>query len=185
MEILTNGWNRKCKNSLGGLSKIWLMPYVKYSRSQIVVNGNILTSFPQTLIYEFYSNGSPNFSETNEQDNGGKFYSQSIDLELNKVHNIEKLLKKDFRIITKDNNGIYRILGLYKGLEAESLNYKSGGGKSEFNGYSISFTGKEEKPSFFIDDLEDTGFFNGEFNYRITQTGEFRITQDNKYRILE
>ena len=33
MEII-NGYNRKCKDSVGGVRKVWLCKYVKYSRSQ-------------------------------------------------------------------------------------------------------------------------------------------------------
>lgn len=188
VSTVLSGYNRKCKDSLGGVSEIYLFPYVSYSRSQIVTNGNVLTSFPTTTIYKFYANGNPNGTESQQEDAGGKFYNQSISLELqgaNDNENISKLLRKDYRLIFRDRNGLYRIFGLYTGVEAEAINYNTGGGKSDFNGFSIAFSGREEYQSFFINDLENAGFFNAEFDYRILESGEFRITENSKYRILE
>jgi hypothetical protein len=188
VSTVLNNYNRKCKDSIGGISEIYLFPYVSYSRSQIVVVGNVLQSFPTTTIYKFYANGNPNANEAQQEDAGGKFYNQNIALELqgaNESENISKLLRKDYRLIFRDRNGLYRIFGLYTGLEAEAINYTTGGGKSDFNGFNIAFTGREEYQSFFINDLENAGFFNADFNYRITQSGEFRITENNKFRILQ
>jgi len=188
VSTVLSGYNRKCKDSIAGVSEIYLFPYVQYSRSQIVTNGNVLETFPTTTIYKFYSNGDPIANESQEQDDGGKFFNQSIALELqgaNDNENVSKLQRKDYRLIFRDRNGLYRIFGLYVGLEAGTINYNTGGSKAEFNGFKIDFTGKEEYQSFFINDLEEAGFFNADFDYRITEAGEFRLTETNEYRILE
>ncbi len=187
VSTITSGYNRKCKDSLGGVDEIYLFPYVSYSRSQIITNGNILVTFPDTTIYKFYSNGNPNANETQETDAGGKYFNQSLPLEIqgsNDNNNLSKLINKDYRLIFKDRNGLYRIFGLYNGLEANGINYSTGGNKSDFNGCKISFDGKEEKQSFFITNLEDAGFSLEAF-FRITEDGIFRITESNDFRILE
>lgn len=188
VSTVTSGYNRKCKDSLAGVSEIYLFPFVNYSRSQIVIDGNILVTFPNTTIYKFYANGNPSPNESQETDAGGKFFNQSISLDLQykeDAFQLSKLLNKDYRLIFKDRNGLYRIFGLYTGLEAGQLNYTTGNGKSDLNGFKIDFSGKEEKGSFFINDLEDAGFFNADFNYRILENGDFRITESNEFRILE
>ena len=187
---ITSGRDRQCRSSLGGISKLWLFPFVKYSRSQIITNKNILVTFPNTDIDRFDFNGNPTPTENQTENEGGKYYDLGISFDLvnsNDATNIEKLLKKDYRLIFQDRNGLYRIFGLYTGLTCDSLTYNSGGGKSDLNGFTLSFSGQEEKGSFFITNLEDTGFFDYAFNYRITQTGAFRITQPsiNTYRIIE
>jgi len=187
VSTITSGYNRKCKDSKGGLDEIYLFPYVNYSRSQIVTDGNILTTFPTTTIYKFYSNGNPNANESQVEDAGGKYFNQALSLELqgaNDNDNLSKLIKKDYRLIFRDRNGLYRIFGLYNGVEANGITYDTGSSKSDFNGFKIGFDGKEEKQSFFITDLESAGFFIEE-NYRILESGEFRITEDSKFRILE
>jgi len=188
VSTITSGYNRKCKQSLGGVDEIYLFPYVNYSRSQIVTDDNVLVTFPNTTIYKFYSNGNPNANETQETDGGGKYFNQSLPLDLQYSGNpfdLEKLLKKDYRVIFRDRNGYYRIFGLYIGLEATNLNYNTGSSKSDFNGFKIDFSGKEEKQSFFINDLESAGFFIDELDYRILESGEYRITENNEFRILQ
>jgi len=187
VSTITSGYTRKCKDSLGGIDEIYLFPFVNYSRSQIIVDSNVLVTFPTTTIYKFYSNGNQNANETQEEDGGGKYYNQSLALELqgaNDNENISKLLRKDYRLIFRDRNGLYRIFGLYNGLEAGTLNYNTGSGKSDFNGFKIDFSGKEEYQSFFITDLEDAGFFDAGLDYRITEAGELRITENNDFRIV-
>ena len=188
VSTITSGYTKKCKESIGGISDVYLFPYVKYSRSQIITTNNILTSFPQTNIFRFVPIGNPASNENQENSEGGKFYNQSFTLDLqykNDAFQLEKLLKKDYRLIIKDRNNIYKIYGLYNGLEANGINYTTGGSKSESNSFKIDFIGKEEKESFFINDLEEAGFFNADFNYRITQDGSFRITQNDEFRILQ
>jgi len=163
-----------------------LTPFICNSEKS-VPSKEKLKSFPSTTIYKFYSNTTPNASEPQETDAGGKFYNQSINLDLqygDDFENIVKLLKKDYRVIFKDRQGNYRIFGLYNGVSADNLNYNTGNSKQDFNGFKISFNGKEEKQSFFITNLSDAGF-NEEVNFRITQTGDFRITQAGDFRITQ
>lgn len=184
---IDSGYTRKCKDSQGGVSEVYLFPYVDYPNSQIITNGNILTTFPNTTIYKFYTNNIPNASEPQETGAGGKFYNQSISLDLqykDDHQNIVKFLKKDYRLIFKDNNGSYRIFGLYNSVFCDSVEYTTGNGKSDFNGFKLSFNGKEEKQSFFITNLSDAGFIIESF-FRITEIGDFRITQSGEFRITQ
>lgn len=184
---INSNYFRKCKDSLGGLSEIWLFPYVKYNRSQIVTSGNVLTTFPSTIIYPFYSVANPSATDTMEVDAGGKMHNQSISLTLlgaNDGFELTKLTAKDYRVIFKDRNGKYRIFGIYNGLEAGTLGYATGSSKADFNGFKIDFTGKEENEAYFINDLMEAGFIDSGLDFRITQDGEFRILENNDYRIL-
>ncbi len=162
METLISGYNRKCKDSIGGVNKIWLLKYIKYRRSQIVTDGNYLVSFPDSFIYQFDSLESPNFSETQQTDNGGKFFDQSISLAFNTTDffDVEEYESLFFRILVKDQNGVFRILGLYNGMESSNISYTTGGAKNERNGIKIDFNGREEKAAFFITNLDDAGFID-------------------------
>ena len=188
MEVVKNGYDRQCKDAKSGVKYIYLFPFVKYSRSQIITTNNFLNTFPETIIYKFETNGNPILNESQEVDAGGKFFNQSLSFDLvyrDDFENLKKLLKKDYRCIVFDNNGYYRILGLYNGLELGSLNYNTGGGKTELNGFKLDFSGKEERESFFINNLEDAGFIDGGVEFRILESGEFRLTESNEFRILE
>lgn len=189
MEIVS-GYNRKCKDSVGGVRKVWLCKYVKYSRSQIITSGNILVSFPDTFIYSFHSVEASNASESMEQNEGGKFYNQSISLSFQGADpkEIELLQNIDFRILYLDNNGIYKILGLRNGMEAGTITYETGGAKSSLNGFKINFTGKEKEESVFVTDLADVGFIEeGETpdHFLLLQNGDFFMLENNDNLILQ
>lgn len=146
---------------MGGIDSVYLFPFVKYRQTEIITNKLELISFPATNIYRFFTNKQENFSQKMTSDDGGKYYNQSITLQFNLIKNgelFQNLLKKDYRLIIKDNNKNYRLLGALNGLECDSLESNTGGGKSDFNGFTVVFSGKELKEAFFIKDLQNTGF---------------------------
>lgn len=177
MEIVT-GYNRKCKDSIGGVSKVWICKYQKYSRSQIVTDGNILVSFPDSFLHSFESLEIPNATETQETGEGGKFYNQSISLVFSGADKtqLELLNYLEYRILILDNNGVYRIYGMYNGLESSGLTYETGGAKNSFNGFRITFTGKEDKKSLFV---------NNPFNYLLLQNNDYFIFQNTDLWLIE
>jgi len=185
LEVITSGYTRKCKDSLGGLDKIYLFSFAKYPRSQIVTNENVLTSFPNTTIYAFEYVGNPVFDNKGNEDAGGKYYDEDISFQLAKISDnfsISKLLKKDLRAIIKDKNGYYRILGLYNGLECESIKASVGTSKNSLNGYTIALKGQEEQEALYINNLEDAGFTEDGF-YLLQEDG-FYLLQENDFKIL-
>jgi hypothetical protein len=184
---ITQGFNRRCKDNLGGVRKLYLFPFVKYLRSQIITDGEYLTSFPTTTIFEFETNVI-SFNEPMQENEGGKFYNQNLEFSLigtDDFFELQKLVKKDYRIIIQDRNGHYKILGLYNGLECTNFNYNTGGGKSELNGFNFSFEGQEIRSSLFIEDLEDAGFIIDSLvpKYLLQENGDF-ILQENGFKIL-
>lgn len=189
VHLINSGYEKKCKDSQGGIKELYLFPFVKYSFGQIIINGLNLITFPNTIIYRFEPQNEPNPQQSMQIDAGGKYYNQSINLEFAFLQNnkdLIKFLKKEYRIIFKDRNGHYRILGLYNGLEASTLNGESGNSKNSFNGYRIEFSGKEIKEAHYIDGLNNVGFqIFGDSNFRITQIEDIRVTQDNNERITQ
>jgi hypothetical protein len=185
MEIVS-GYNRKCKDSVAGVRKVWLCKYQKYSRSQIITADNYLVSFPYTFIYSFASVEVVNASETQEQNEGGKFFNQSISLAFrsSEIAQIELLNTLEYRLLFLDNNGLYRIFGLYNGMESGGVTYETGSNKNSLNGFKVTFTGKEEKGSLFIDDLADTGFLESgrillqDYDYFLLQNNDYLISQN-------
>lgn len=172
---------RKCKDSQGGIKHLWLFPYVQYNRSQIIVEDKVLVTFPTTDIFEV-NPLTITQSEKQEEDAGGKYWNQSIGFTITKFDfEFQKLLNKDYRIIVQDNNGKYIIYGLYKGLECSKIDYTSGSGKSDSNGMSFTFDGKEEKSSFFIDNLADAGFEG--IGYLLQEDGFYLLLED-EFKII-
>lgn len=179
MIALTKGKNKSCKTRIGGVSYFYLFPFIKYSRSQIVRSGLTLTSFPTTPVLKYYG-VNLSFTDSQSTEDGGKFFNESfsadlIGLETNSE--LPKIIKGDYRLIVKDNNGRFRLLGAYNGLSSE-LNATTGGGQAEFSGYSMTFEGIEREQALYIDNLNDAGFSTETDNY-IFQDGNNYILQEN------
>ena len=184
---ITSSILRGCK-SIGGISKVYLFPFENYSRSQIVYSGLTLTSFPATTLYEFQPDNKPNFENKSEEDDGGKYYTENIDLQFVGIYlydEFEKLLEKDIRCIILDNKGNYRLLGAFNGLQVKRLQVTTGGAKSDFRGYQFNIEGKEERQSLFISDLASAGFTIDTLDFLQTETGEYLLTENNKLIKIE
>ena len=158
---ITSGRSKQCSDSVAGFNIVYLFPFVSYDRSQIILNTNIVTTFPDTQIFKFEVLNA-NLSEEMSEDDGGIFYSQNLSFDLARTSvedNLEltKLMDKDYMAIVSDRNGIFRLLGTYNGLSAE-VTKVTGGGMEDFNGYKVTMEGKESLSSLFVSNLEDAGF---------------------------
>jgi len=181
---LTISRKRVCKG-LGGLSEFYIFPFVNYTTSQIVLNGLIVTSFPATTIFRFFLE-SANFTNPMQENGGGKFYNENISLTLPKIElntELTKLLFKDHRMIIRDRNDKYRLLGAFNGGIFDNLVQQTGGSHGELTGYTITFEGVEELPALFLDDL--SLFTVAPDNFLITESGELLLTEDNQEIIIE
>ena len=192
MVLINTGRERQCKDSLGGLDKIYLFKHNYYTRSQITLNNNVLITYPDTTIYEFEVNNQPNVNQKQTEDAGGKSYDINIDIDLAKEvgYSFQKYLNFDVNIIVKDRLGIYRFLGNRNGLTCSNINYGTGGSKSDFSGLKLSFEGKEQNEAWFINNLNAAGFtISGEVpamdNALLLQNNDFFILQNNDNLILQ
>tara|TARA_R110000803_G_scaffold69058_1_gene131197 strand:+ start:1157 stop:2185 length:1029 start_codon:yes stop_codon:yes gene_type:complete len=174
---------RGCKDLNAGLKTVYLFAYTKYTRSQIVLSGQELTSFPTTTILDWYST-SANYSESTEVEGGDVKWNQNFTIDLPRMESdseVYKLMNKDFRAIFIDNLGNIRILGLYNGLQAKVSSTPSSD-KASANGYSVSFSGLENNQAYFLDSLAGVGFEILErFNYVFEDGCNFVFENGNNY----
>ena len=138
-------------NSQGGISRLFMFPFVNYSQSVITVVDNFLTVFPSSNIYELKA-----FSISFDEDVSDS-YEQKLSFQLKKLlptDNFKELANSDWRFIIKDNNGYFRMLGLYTGLQG-TFTKSTGTNRSDFNGYNFSFDTKEIISAPFLTDLSN------------------------------
>ena len=145
--------SKQCSNSQGGVNKLYILPYVDYLESEITVVNNMLVSFPFSTIYDLNAiNINYNLDGKEDKD---IYYDEKVSFQIKKLletDNFREFIQQDYRIIIKDNNGKFRLLGLRNGLKGE---YKEdvGTNRNEFNGYSFNFSGKEEFSAPYLTDL--------------------------------
>ena len=183
---ITSNIERIKKSLLGGVDKVYLFPFVDYTWSQIVLSGQELVTFPDTILYDLHS-VSTNFSENTEIEGGSVAWNQSFTVDfpgMSVGSEIYKFSFKDYRAIYIDRNGNIRILGLYNGLEG-SITQETGTNKSDFSGYRVTFSGKEEMQAAYIGNLETVGFEINEIENYIFEDGCNYIFEDGQNYIFE
>tara|TARA_R110001632_G_scaffold48583_1_gene122401 strand:+ start:654 stop:1136 length:483 start_codon:yes stop_codon:yes gene_type:complete len=156
MSSIDTSISRICKDLQGGIDKVYLFPYVKYSRSQIVLVNQIVTSFPASNVFDWVVIN-PTFNETTSIEGGDVSWSQSLSFEIPKMYSTQqpyKLVEQYYRAIYVDRLGNIRILGLYNGLDSQ-ITQESGSDKASLNGYKITMTGKEDNQAYYLANLND------------------------------
>jgi len=174
---------RGCKDLQGGMEIFYIVPWYKYSRSQIVTTGQLLTTFPLSTAYSVAAEN-VSYTETSSFEGGAEKWEQSLTFDLPKTevsNELYKLLKQNIRIFYEDRLGNLRVLGLYNGLESQITN-KTDVEKGGLNGYSVVTSGLEDNQAYFMDSLPviiapiipDTAIFQDGNNY-IYQDGNNKI----------
>ncbi|MFS4469108.1 hypothetical protein [Maribacter sp. 2210JD10-5] len=186
MALITSGKRAGCKTTIGGIKLVYLATFVPYQRNEFGLDGTVLTSIPETFIYRFELDGDKNsFSQSYD----GKSYSQSLSLEFKKQDVTTSKLSEslnylDYRALILDRNGDYYLLGLENGLTSTGIQITSGGSTSDFNGYSISFNGKERLQALHVIDPFNNGFIevDGEDFYQFQNLETFCFQDGELYQ---
>ncbi len=77
-------------------------------------------------------------------------------------------------------------MGLYNGCVVKSVKGSTGGGRTDFRGYTINVEAKELNQPFFIENLQDAGFdvIEPTENNYLLQEDNFSILQENNFKII-
>lgn len=146
----------KCKDTQGGIKRAYLLPYVEYNEILVQSVAMTLTVFPSSTVYKYECEG--NYTQTSQQEKGAISWNHTVNLQLSKMYgldlDINAFLRNDWRVIVETNNNQLIIFGVDNGMVCNSSN-ATGTNKNEFNGFEITFTGKEDKAGLLIDELGD------------------------------
>lgn len=168
---LTN-YEKKCKDSVGKLRRLYIMPYEYHDELEIEVRDGVLFLFPLTTIFQFDVEGSYTQSATIEK--GLQQWNQDVSFQLTKMYgelNPEIFTNNKFRAIAETYNDDFIFFGLNGGLESELTN-GSGDTKSDFNGLSVTLKGIEEQAGVITNMSQfykfvDNESFNYNFNFNL------------------
>jgi hypothetical protein len=141
---LAAGRVRPCKQSLGGLGKLFLFNYVENPFT--VVNG-VATAINAdlTTVFEYLIEGDGNnVSESfvSDRNSGTSVNTQTMTIVLKKIDATTSaqlnLLAYGFPMaVVKDRNGIYHAIGIDDGIDFTVVQ-STGGAKGELNGYTLT-----------------------------------------------
>jgi hypothetical protein len=141
---LAAGRVRPCKQSLGGLGKLFLFNYVENPFTVVngvatAINADLTTVFE----YEIEGDGN-NVSESfvSDRNPGTSVNTQTMTIVLKKIDATTSaqlnLLAYGFPMaVVKDRNGIYHAIGIDDGIDFTVVQ-STGGAKGELNGYTLT-----------------------------------------------
>lgn len=182
---ITQGRKLKFKDRVGGVKSVFIAPYKKVLRNELIIVDGEITNFPITFIYQFFTLGDVNFTETETKSDGGLSQEISLILNFKNVNafdnsRFQKMLNRDYFIVILDNNGNYFLSGLKNGLTCVDL--KSG----STDIYNVTFQGQEIEKSFYCGQLiqDDILIPIDAFNF-IFENNDNRIFENNDNHILQ
>lgn len=148
---LTAGYTLACKDSVGGLKKIYLDNFADVSYGA-ETNGDISTATGGFFEYELPMN-TAQFTETvtSSIENGTTFYQTELTIVLPKLtaalrNELKLLAQGKLALIAVDRNGTNWILGLENGVYLTTGTSATGTAMGDLNGMTLTFTSMEKSP---------------------------------------
>jgi len=166
------GRTEPCKDQVGGLKNV----YFYYESPIYTLGGNLpnptppgldadvitnVTGVTQIFKFELKANENNLVSTINsDRNNGTTFFSQVLSLKLKRLDAMTtkhlKLLSfgKPY-VIVETNNNQFISLGTYRGMEVTGGTVVSGGALGDHSGYTLTLTGEETAPLYFLNATND------------------------------
>ena len=148
---LTAGYSLACKDSVGGLKKVYLENFadITYGAETSGVIGTITGAM---YLYELPMN-TAQFTETvtSSIENGTTFYQTELTIVLPKLtanlrNELKLLAQAKLAVVAEDRNGTKWVLGLENGCYLTTGTSATGTAMGDLNGMTLTFTSMEKSP---------------------------------------
>ena len=182
MVSIIKGYDRECKDSIGGVKTVWLFPWAKYSRKDIQREGINLVMFPNNNIYKFDGLFDSSFSENDTFDANGQKFDQTLSINFSKIgatYDFRLLRNGLLRAVVEDNNKKLWLLGQDNGIRATQYTKQTGGDKSQLNGYNLAFEGSERMEAPLMSSLDIVTGTGAKFDSTLITWDSTLITFDS------
>ena len=178
---ISKGRNTPCNNKLGGIKSVYIYNFsYSWGVFDVIVNDCELLKVPTDTILYKYEVSESNFTETDQIDEDGISFEQSLNITLPGVdYELMLLPNKMISVVIEMYDGTFRALGVKNGLESKVSN-ESGGTHSDLNGMKIEFSGKELDKAPYIYNLSSVGFAVEEF---LLQEDGFYLLKEDGFKI--
>ena len=156
--VTVNGRALPCKDSLGGIKKIWVAAWSD-SMWDAVASGEIPDSAAALTLkdYDMHKN-TGSFTQTVNAsiENGTIYYSQVVSCVFSKetaadIGGFQDLIKGRLAIVVQDVNDNYFVMGHTRGCEVSAGTVESGTALGDFNGLRYEFMAEESIAAPFLD----------------------------------
>lgn len=150
--LITSGYTLQCRDNIGGVQNVYIGNFNGSSMTYTVAT-NSITAFAGATV-SFYTFQQPLETASFEQagnystENGTSFYTQTVNITLQKLNNtssalINTLGQGTWRIMVLDQNGVYWLIGAQNGARVSASTPNTGKALGDLNGAVITFEAKE------------------------------------------
>lgn len=155
---ITSGRTEACNDSIGGLDAFFAVPYI--ANGFTILDGEVTAldvSITEAFKYELRADANIQTSDgVSDENTGVSLFTETLVVALKKQDaetNVQvNLLQQGLHyIIGVSKNGDYQLMGSLDGARVTASNISSGGARSDFNGYNLTFTAFSRMPSPFLD----------------------------------
>jgi len=166
-DIIANGREIPCLNAKPGVDRFYLIPRTELGKDAFTITDGQVTAVDASIteIFKYDMRGNDeNVININKEETGrstgATTYNEEFIAKLGTVdretsQELDKVARATPNVVVKDNHGNYRLLGLSEGSYL-NIQETSGGAKTDFNGYTLTFTSTEFEPAPFVDEATVT-----------------------------
>jgi hypothetical protein len=155
---LSAGRNETCKDAVGGIAGVYFLNYSASLYAEIDVTNQELTELPAGLTVYYYDlKGNSSYTETvnSSRDNGTTFFSQELSLNLKKLTNemttqLKLMAYGRPQVFIHTVQGDTLLAGVREGMDVTAGSIQTGAALGDLYGYSLTLTGNEPLPAYFI-----------------------------------
>ena len=152
-----SGLNAGCKDSVGGVAKIWLADSASVTWT---IDSNYIAVPSATSAFKVYNlrRGSASMTSTlTVNENAGSYFTTEIAMNFLKMETAKRIevmamLMGQTTGIVKDNNGKYWAIGVEHALEGSAGTAESGTAASDANQYTVTISVDEAELPYEITD---------------------------------
>ena len=161
-----------CRDSVGGLDAVYFVNDGAITGFTMdTTDADVIASVDGTPdAYKYDLKGNSTFETTinSSTENGTSFFEQTLTLTLKKLdinsHKELKLLTWGKpKVIVKDNNGNFFLMGKEHGAEVTGGTVVTGGAMGDLSGYTLTLSAMERVPANFIDATDEAGLTTAGF----------------------
>lgn len=156
--LITSGRTEPCKDAQGGLKAAYMINYIEDAFT--ITAGEATAINPlvtECFKYELRSDGN-NLSQAivSDRNNGTTVNTETTTLALKKLDkdtSLEVTLMAKGRpiLVLRDRQDNYQLVGPTEGNDLTGSDLNTGGAKSDFNGYNLTFEAQEKDAAPFLD----------------------------------
>jgi hypothetical protein len=158
--VLTGGYTLGCRDNIGGIQEVYIGEYNADALTYVLDGNQVIGTFSGATV-SFYTfeqeieTGSYTENGVFSTENGTAFYEQTLSITLHKLdatlrNQILLLGQGKWRVIIKDQRGVYHLMGYQNPIRVSASTPGLGKAYGDLNGAVITFMGKEPEPAHIV-----------------------------------